>query len=75
MSSCSICCSQLNLMPGKDEDVPEFSDGAYFAMLLSGGVATGLWYFSAEAMWHYEVYNTPRWMDSQMWNTTLRSMA
>lgn len=62
-----------NLKLGKDDDKPEFSNGAYFAMLFSCGVATGLWYFSAEAMWHYEGYNTPRWMDTQMWNMNTRA--
>lgn len=52
---------------------PEFSNAAYFAMLFSCGVATGLWYFSAEAMWHYEGYGTPRWMDTQMFNMNTRA--
>mmetsp|Transcript_119171 Transcript_119171/g.299677 ORF Transcript_119171/g.299677 Transcript_119171/m.299677 type:complete len:777 (+) Transcript_119171:95-2425(+) len=62
-----------NLKLGKDDDKPEFSDGAYFAMLFSCGVATGLWYFSAEAMWHYEGYGTPRWMDEKMFNMNTRA--
>jgi hypothetical protein len=55
----------------KDEDVIEFSDCTYFAMLFSCGVATGLW--TAEAMWHYEGYATPRWMDKSMFNDNTRA--
>jgi len=62
-----------NLKLGKDTDEPEFSDATYFAMLFSCGVATGLWYFTAEAMWHYEGYNTPRWMDTMMFNDNTRA--
>lgn len=62
-----------SLKLGKDDDKPEFSNGAYFAMLFSCGVATGLWYFSAEAMWHYELYDGPRWGDTQMWNMNTRA--
>jgi len=62
-----------NLKLGKDTDKPEFSDATYFAMLFSCGVATGLWYFTAEAMWHYEGYNTPRWMDKEMFNDNTRA--
>jgi len=62
-----------NLKLGKDDDKPEFSDAAYFAMLFSCGVATGLWYFTAEAMWHYEGSGNPRWTDTQMWNDNTRA--
>jgi len=62
-----------DLKLGKEGDEPEFSDYAYFAMLFSAGVATGLWYFTAEAMWHYEGYGTPRWMDKQMFNDNTRA--
>lgn len=63
----------FNLKLGKPEDKPEFSDGTYFAMLFSCGVATGLWYYTAEGMWHYEGYGSPRWMDSQMFNMNTRA--
>jgi len=62
-----------NLKLGKADDKPEFSDAAYFAMLFSCGVATGLWYFTAEAMWHYEGSGTPRWMDTKMFNNNTRA--
>ncbi len=62
-----------DLKLGKDEDMIEFSDCTYFAMLFSCGVATGLWYFTAEAMWHYEGYATPRWMDKEMFNDNTRA--
>jgi choline-glycine betaine transporter len=63
----------FHLKLGKEDDVPEFSDGAYFAMLFSCGLATGLWFYTAEAMWHYEGYGTPRWMDTQMFNLNTRA--
>mmetsp|Transcript_76484 Transcript_76484/g.167057 ORF Transcript_76484/g.167057 Transcript_76484/m.167057 type:complete len:764 (-) Transcript_76484:203-2494(-) len=58
---------------GSEEDKPEFSDLTYFAMLFSCGIATGLWYYSAEAMWHYEGYGTPRWTDHKIWNDNTRA--
>lgn len=58
---------------GKDDDQPEFSDMTWFAMIFSCGVATGMWYYTAEAMWHYEGYGTPRWMDMQMFNMNTRA--
>mmetsp|Transcript_66932 Transcript_66932/g.145453 ORF Transcript_66932/g.145453 Transcript_66932/m.145453 type:complete len:757 (+) Transcript_66932:80-2350(+) len=63
----------FNLKLGADDDEPEFSDITYFAMLFSCGVATGLWYYTAEAMWHYEGYGTPRWTDQYMWNDNTRA--
>lgn len=57
---------------GKDDDEPEFSDLTYFAMLFSAGVATGLWYFTAEGMWHYE-NGSARWSDPMMWNDNNRA--
>lgn len=66
-----ILYKYYNLKLGDCE--PEFSNAAYFAMLFSCGVATGLWYFSAEAMWHYEGYGKPRWMDEQMFNDNTRA--
>jgi len=63
----------FNMKLGKDEEEPEFSDLTYFAMLFSCGVATGLWYYSAEAMWHYEGYGTPRWTDQYMFNDNTRA--
>jgi choline-glycine betaine transporter len=68
-----ICYKYYNLKLGKDTDEPEFSDATYFAMLFSCGVATGLWYFTAEGMWHYEGSNAPRWMDSSMFNANTRA--
>jgi len=62
-----------NLKLGKSDDKPEFSDGTWFAMLFSCGVATGLWYYTAEGMWHYEGYNTARWMDTDMFNMNTRA--
>merc|ERR1719160_1935778 len=62
-----------NLKLGKDTDEPEFSDATYFAMLFSCGVATGLWYFTAEGMWHYEGYGSPTWTDKYMWNQNTRA--
>jgi choline-glycine betaine transporter len=62
-----------NLKLGKDSDEPEFSDLSYFAMLFSCGVATGLWYYTAEGMWHYEGYGTPRWMSREMFNDNTRA--
>mmetsp|Transcript_117995 Transcript_117995/g.378262 ORF Transcript_117995/g.378262 Transcript_117995/m.378262 type:complete len:377 (+) Transcript_117995:1-1131(+) len=63
----------FDLKLGKEEDEPEFSDVTYFAMLFSCGVATGLWYYTAEAMWHYEGYNHPHWMDTEMFNDNTRA--
>merc|ERR1712178_173907 len=60
-------------MGGKDSDEPEFSDLSYFAMLFSCGVATGLWYYTAEGMWHYEGYGTPRWISREMFNDNTRA--
>merc|ERR1719382_2082247 len=62
-----------DLKLGQDDEEPEFSNPAYFAMLFSCGVATGLWYYTAEGMWHYEGYNNPRWMDKQMFNDNTRA--
>lgn len=68
-----------NLKLGKDDEPPEFSDVTWFAMLFSCGVATGLWFYTAEAMWHYEGYGKPRWMEmdadksSTMWNMNTRA--
>merc|ERR1719162_190544 len=62
-----------DLKLGKDDEQPQFSDATYFAMLFSCGVATGLWYFTAEGMWHYEGYGTPRWMDKEMFNDNTRA--
>jgi choline-glycine betaine transporter len=62
-----------DLKLGKDSDKPEFSDISYFAMLFSCGVATGLWYYTAEGMWHYEGYGTPRWMSREMFNDNTRA--
>jgi len=62
-----------NIKLGDPDDEPEFSDLTYFAMLFSCGIATGLWYYSAESMWHYEGYGTPRWTDKYMWNDNTRA--
>lgn len=62
-----------DLKLGKDTDEPEFSDATFFAMLFSCGVATGLWFYTAEAMWHYEGYGSPRWMDTNMFNDNTRA--
>lgn len=70
---CYILYKYYNLKLGKDDEEPEFSDLAYFAMLFSCGVATGLWYFTAEPMWHYEGYGGPRWTDREMWNDNTRA--
>merc|ERR1719436_1227553 len=68
------CCYKYwGLKLGKDDDPVEFGDVSYFAMLFSCGVATGLWFYTAEANWHYEGYNTPRWMDRQMFNDNTRA--
>ncbi|XP_066928343.1 probable glycine betaine transporter isoform X2 [Clytia hemisphaerica] len=43
-----------NLKLGKDDEKPEFSDGTYFMMLFSAGIAIGLFYYGvAEPVWHY----------------------
>ena len=39
---------------GKDDDEPEYSFGSWFAMLFTCGVATRLWYYTAESVWHYK---------------------
>ena len=40
--------------PGKDDEVPEYSDGTWFAMLFSCGIGVGLFFFGvAEPIWHY----------------------
>merc|ERR1719162_2817551 len=62
-----------DLKLGKDTEQPQFSDITWFAMLFSCGVATGLWYFTAEGMWHYEGYGTPRWMDKEMFNDNTKA--
>ena len=46
---------------GKDDEKPKYSFGTWFAMLFTCGVATGLWYYTAESMWHYKNYGNPRW--------------
>ena len=44
---------------GKDDEEPEFSDGSYFMMLFSAGIAIGLFYYGvAEPIFHY-VPGTP----------------
>ena len=62
-----------NLKPGPDDSKPEFSDATFFAMVFSCGMATGLWFYTAEAMWHYEGMSSPRWMDEQMVNQNTRA--
>jgi len=62
-----------NLKLGKEDEKPEFSDMTWFAMIFSCGVATGMWYYTAEAMWHYEGYSGPRWMDNSMFNLNTRA--
>lgn len=57
---------------GKDDEKPEFSDLTWFAMLFSCGVATGLWYFTAEGMWHY-MGTTNRISDTQMYNDNTKA--
>jgi choline-glycine betaine transporter len=49
-----------NIRLGKDNEEPEFSDATYFTMIFSAGVATGLFYFTAEPMWHY-TSSSARW--------------
>lgn len=40
---------------GKDDEEPEFSDGAYFAMLFSAGVAVGMFFYGvSEPLIHLE---------------------
>jgi choline-glycine betaine transporter len=52
------------LVLGKDGEKPEFSDITWFSMLFSAGVATGLFYFSAEPMWHEQYWGGARFKDS-----------
>lgn len=43
-----------NLRLGKEDEKPEFSDGTYFMMLFSAGIAIGLFYYGvAEPIFHY----------------------
>uniref|UniRef100_A0A7M5V6T2 Uncharacterized protein n=1 Tax=Clytia hemisphaerica TaxID=252671 RepID=A0A7M5V6T2_9CNID len=43
-----------NMRLGKDDEKPEFSDGAYFMMLFSTGISIGLFYYGvAEPVSHY----------------------
>lgn len=62
-----------DLKLGPEDSEPEFNDVTYFAMIFACGMATGLWFFTAEAMWHYEGYDNPRWMDEQMMNQNTRA--
>lgn len=40
---------------GKEDEKPEFSDGTYFTMLFSCGIAIGLFYYGvAEPIYHYQ---------------------
>ena len=59
-----------NLKLGPEDSKPEFSGATFFAMVFSRGMATGLWLYTAEAMWHYEGMSSPQWMDEQMVNQT-----
>jgi len=61
-----------NLKLGKDDEKQEFDDVTWFAMLFSCGVATGLWYFTAEGMWHYE-NEKARFSDNQMFNDNTKA--
>ena len=59
-----------NLKLGPEDSKPEVSDATFFAMAFPCGMATGLWFYTAEAMWHYEGMSSPRWMDEQVVNQT-----
>ncbi|XP_057293165.1 glycine betaine transporter 1-like [Hydractinia symbiolongicarpus] len=44
-----------NMKLGKEDEKPEFSDGTYFTMLFSCGIAIGLFYYGvAEPIFHYQ---------------------
>jgi len=68
-----VCYKYWGLKLGKEAEKPEFDDVSYFAMLFSCGVATGLWYYTAEAMWHYEGYGGPRWTSRAMYNDNTKA--
>ena len=46
-----LCSKYRHIKLGKDDEKPKYSFGTWFAMLFTCGVATGLWYYTAESMW------------------------
>ena len=44
-----LCSKYSKLKLGKDDEEPEHSNAAWFAMLFSCGVAVGLYYFGVGA--------------------------
>ena len=55
---------------GKDDEKPKYSFGTWFAMLFTCGVATGLWYYTAESMWHYKKVRGTEKTNNQTTQTT-----
>uniref|UniRef100_A0A7M5VED6 Uncharacterized protein n=1 Tax=Clytia hemisphaerica TaxID=252671 RepID=A0A7M5VED6_9CNID len=62
---CVYFSKYSNMKLGKDDEKPEFSNGAYFTMLFAAGVGIGLFYFGvAEPIFHLQ----PGQYGNRFWN-------